>query len=55
MLNKVMVAVGIKKKICAYCNAAPAHEGFDYCSKTCGTLAKSKASSSASGPPKNAA
>ncbi|KAG8891596.1 hypothetical protein FRC00_013417 [Tulasnella sp. 408] len=56
MFNKVMVAVGIKKKACAYCNAAPVHEGFDYCSKTCGTLAKSKASAPhASGPPGNAA
>ncbi|KIO17221.1 hypothetical protein M407DRAFT_12438 [Tulasnella calospora MUT 4182] len=56
MLSKVMVAVGLKKKICGYCNAAPAHEGFDYCSKTCGQLAKTQASSPpASGPPRNAA
>ncbi|KAG8931182.1 hypothetical protein FRC01_001743 [Tulasnella sp. 417] len=54
MLSKVMVAVGMKKKTCEYCNAAPVHEGFDYCSKTCGTLAKARASAPpASGPPRN--
>ncbi|KAG8931046.1 hypothetical protein FRC01_001909 [Tulasnella sp. 417] len=54
MFNKVMVAVGIKKKTCEYCNAAPVHEGFDYCSKTCGTLAKARASAPpANGPPRN--
>ncbi|KAG8986823.1 hypothetical protein FRB90_003734 [Tulasnella sp. 427] len=55
MMNKVLVTIGLKKKMCEYCDAAPVHPGHNYCTKSCANFAKLRNTQPpARGPPKDA-